>query len=120
MPRSSLFPLNDTVLVFLHPDDTLLPSPIVVQVSVKIEGPERVESIAAYFNAQRDIADLVKRVITAHLREPLPRPVVFEGDAYTLAARCVRWTYGKKVKLAWGEEDVLAGDDKWVFVFRPK
>jgi hypothetical protein len=27
------------------------------------------------------------------------------------------WKYGKGLKLAWGDERVRPGNDKWVFVF---
>ncbi|KAI0935097.1 hypothetical protein AcW1_009318 [Taiwanofungus camphoratus] len=116
-----LLPLNDTAIVFLHPDDTHLPEPHVAQVTIKSNGPETVNTIAAFFNAQHDIGDLIIRIVTAHLHNPFPSSVVFEDNHYMLITNHAKWPFGKeKLKFWWGEHSVMACSEKWVFVFRPK
>ncbi|PCH39453.1 hypothetical protein WOLCODRAFT_167970 [Wolfiporia cocos MD-104 SS10] len=117
---SVLLSMNDTTLVFLHPEDALVPSPTVVQVTIKSDGPETVDSIAAFYMAQHEVSDLVTRIITAHLHAPIPPLAMFKGNSYTLVAKHAYWRYGlENLHFMWGKENVQACKDKWTFVFKP-
>lgn len=84
-----LLQLNDTQLIFLHPEDTGLPEPYVVQVTIKSDPSNRPPNVAAlttFFLAQHDITELIVRVINAHILSSFPPYVVFEDEKYSLAA----------------------------------
>ncbi|GBE83761.1 hypothetical protein SCP_0508170 [Sparassis crispa] len=116
-----LLPLNDTVIIFLDPDDGPTSVPHVVQVTVKSDGPETVDTIASYFKAQHDIADLVLGIVSSHLQSPLPSIINFEDPRYTLMAKHREWCFGmEKLRFAWGEDEVVAWGRKWMFAFRPR
>ncbi|OBZ67414.1 hypothetical protein A0H81_12545 [Grifola frondosa] len=114
-----LLPLNDTVVLFLHPDDTQLSAPHVVQVTIKSDLPETVNIIAAFYLVHHDITDLVNRIVTAHLQNPLPSFMIFEDSRYTLQATHTKWPFGKTIAFSWGEDTIMACEDKWTFVFKP-
>ncbi|KAH9939487.1 hypothetical protein B0H21DRAFT_38485 [Amylocystis lapponica] len=115
-----LLPLNDTTVIFLHPDDTHLPSPYVVQVTIKSDSAHTVDTIATFFEAQHEISDLVTRIVITHLDSPLPSAFTLEHDRYTLTAKYTKWPFGReKLKFSWGEDPVFAGGEKWSFFFKP-
>ncbi|RDB30008.1 hypothetical protein Hypma_014130 [Hypsizygus marmoreus] len=125
MPSYCL-PLNKAVLVFFpsQPDAMILPEeppsqPRVVQVIVKQEGRSTINDIATYFLAQHDITTAVESVLLAHLTSALPPTITIEGKGYVLHGVRKEWKYGRGLQLSWGEKDVHACDDKWIFVFAP-
>jgi len=117
----TILPLNDTVVVFLHPEDTLLSHPHVVQVTIKTDGTYTSHATRAAFRAaQKEISTLIVKIVTAHLHDPLPPFFILEEDRYTLVARHRKWPFGReKLKFSWGGEKIYACEDKWSFVFDP-
>ncbi|TDL23969.1 hypothetical protein BD410DRAFT_786668 [Rickenella mellea] len=113
-----LLSLNESTLVFLPPHTIGSDLPKVAQVSVYAEGRgSLVESIASYFHVQRQISDLVMRVVCAHQVQPLRTPVNFEGNGYTVVANTKQWVYGETLRLKWGDEVVEPCQEKWTFTF---
>ena len=76
---------------------------------------------------------MILRLVTAHIRGPLPERFIVEEDEYIIIAGkllCLPyvqrrglmlaarrpWVYGKKkILLTWGGERILPCDDKWRF-----
>ncbi|KAH9833152.1 uncharacterized protein C8Q71DRAFT_191897 [Rhodofomes roseus] len=113
-----LYTMDDTTVVVLHPDDTQLAAPIAVQVTIKADRPASTDDVAAFFHAQREVSNLVTRVITAHLQHPLPSPMCFQGESYVLTAKHAAWTFGsERVRFSWGPEEIKPGREKWTFIF---
>ncbi|KAH9933828.1 uncharacterized protein B0H18DRAFT_1115195 [Fomitopsis serialis] len=114
----SIVPLLWLLKVVLHPEDTDLVVPTTVQVTVKADGRTSTDALAAFFYAQREVSDIVTRIVTAHLHNRLPSPMFLEGDGYVLTAKHTAWTFGnERVKFSWGTEEIQPGIDKWTFLF---
>ncbi|KAM5536146.1 hypothetical protein V8D89_010245 [Ganoderma adspersum] len=115
-----LFPLNDTIVVFLHREDTQTSMSHVVQITVKTDRPHAIDTITTYYLVRHDLSDLILRLVVAQLKEPVQDDLVFEGSRYTIHARRSPWYFGQKVVFRWGNERVEASEDKWTFWFRVK
>ncbi|KAI0764550.1 hypothetical protein BD413DRAFT_167856 [Trametes elegans] len=107
-----LFPLNDTVVMCL--------APYVVQVSCKAERAESIDTITTFYLAQHELSELVLRIITAHLENPLPSHLTFDSELYVLHARWAPWNFGKTVVFKWGGEALISCDHKWTFILQAK
>ncbi|KAI0075520.1 hypothetical protein K474DRAFT_1708948 [Panus rudis PR-1116 ss-1] len=116
-PSRFLLPLNDTVVVFVHPRDTGTTSPHVVQITIKSKREPDVGLLSAYFLEQHDITELVLKVVSEHIDKSFPPYVVFEGSRYSLIATRRRWTYGQDVYFLWGNEPITPCQYKWTFLF---
>ncbi|PIL23626.1 hypothetical protein GSI_14939 [Ganoderma sinense ZZ0214-1] len=94
--------------------------PHVVQITVKTDRPHAIDTITTYYLVRHDLSDLILRLVTAHMEQPVQDDLVFEGLRYTIQARKSPWTFGQKVAFRWGNERVKASEYKWTFWFRMK
>ncbi|KIM91687.1 hypothetical protein PILCRDRAFT_810969 [Piloderma croceum F 1598] len=108
--------LNKAVLL-LFPSGDASSEPHVVQVIIKTSSTPTVGVLTSFFLAQSDITKIIESLVGTHLTTPVPREVVLEGRGYNIRGRRQEWKYGKGLKLAWGDQQVNTGDDKWVFFF---
>ncbi|EJF57804.1 hypothetical protein DICSQDRAFT_68489 [Dichomitus squalens LYAD-421 SS1] len=115
-----LFPLNDTIVVFLHQDDTRSRGSHVVQITVKAERPQAIDTITTYYLVRHDLSDLILRLVTAHLEQPVQDDIVFDDPRYTIHAHRDAWTFGRQLSFYWGDDRLEAAEDKWTFWFRMK
>jgi hypothetical protein len=76
---------------------------------------------------------VIESIVLAHISIPLPPEVVVRGKGYALSgsesskllcrendtrtAERKPWKYGRSLKLGWGEEQIHASAEKWIFVF---
>ncbi|QRV75951.1 hypothetical protein RhiJN_03966 [Ceratobasidium sp. AG-Ba] len=112
--------LNSTQLFFV-PGPTESDVPSVVQVTLQSEvQPVSFELLSAYHLAQPNLTKLILLVLAHHRTKRLPSPATFVGDGFSLDATHRPWTYGKQWDFKWGDESILASDDKWTFVFRAR
>ncbi|KAI1784856.1 hypothetical protein LXA43DRAFT_174962 [Ganoderma leucocontextum] len=95
-----LFPLNDTIVVFFHRDDTQTPMSHVAQITVKTDRPHAIDTITTYYLVRHDLSDLILRLVTTHLEQPVQDDLVFEGLRYTIHARRSPWSFGQRVVFA--------------------
>ncbi|KAJ7031990.1 hypothetical protein C8F04DRAFT_1396903 [Mycena alexandri] len=116
--------LGESALVFFPPqtrDGHDLEESYVVQVMVKIESETRSptrEDVATYFDAQDEITAAIESILIENIIMPLQRTIEIEGEGYVLVGEKKDWLYGRRLHLKWGDEDVRACADKWVFYFR--
>lgn len=79
--------------------------------------------------------DLISLLVSYHRIHPLKTPALFEGNGYSLLAgralpprscnkmiqarfkETSQWTYGARWDFSWGDEEVLAAEQKWKFTF---
>ncbi|KAG6826728.1 hypothetical protein H0H92_014693 [Tricholoma furcatifolium] len=95
---------------------------ILTSVHVDHKGHRNIDKqcIDLFYRNERSITAAIESVLLAHMVAPLPERVNMEDEGYTLHGTRVPWTYGaKKVKFTWGNQDLRAADDKWVFVIEP-
>ena len=86
-----------------------------------------------------DHQDLILRLVSVHLEQPVQDDLVFEGARYVIQARkcsgCLKgvfgvhggisigrslWHFRQRVVFRWGSEILEASEDKWTFWFRVK
>ncbi|KAJ6582906.1 hypothetical protein DFH09DRAFT_1309161 [Mycena vulgaris] len=122
MSRSYRLRLSESTLVFFPPQATNcrgLHEPYVVQVMIRPQtrSPTR-EDVATYYDAQEEITAAVEAILLQNIITPLQNKIEIDGDGYFLTAEKKEWVYGKGLGLKWGDEEVRACADKWVFYFR--
>ncbi|KAJ7918446.1 hypothetical protein B0H13DRAFT_2436507 [Mycena leptocephala] len=148
MSHSYRLRLEQSTLVFFPPqtrDGWDLHESWVVQVMMKLELQERCvssiyalvamhmgfnasnvpgryptrEEVAAFYDAQEEITAAVETILIENLIMPLQKTIEIDGDGYVLVAEKKEWAYGQRLSLKWGDEEVRACADKWVFYFHP-
>ncbi|KAJ7665991.1 hypothetical protein DFH06DRAFT_1470227 [Mycena polygramma] len=126
MTQSYRLRLGQSTLVFFPPqarEDGDVHKSCVVQVMMKMESQSRNptrEEVAAYYDAQEEITAAVETILIENIIMPLRKTIEIDGDGYVLVGEKKDWVYGRRLLLKWGEEDVGACPDKWVFYFRPQ
>ncbi|KAF8162436.1 hypothetical protein K438DRAFT_1858611 [Mycena galopus ATCC 62051] len=138
MDSSALLRLDDTTLMFFPPQTRAggaLKEPTVVQVTMKrastrsstsqevagyYDAQTEITEVAGYYDAQKEITIAVETLVLENLIEPLRNNIEIPGDGYMLVGQKKEWVYGRGLLnlLKWGDEEVRAGADKWVFYFR--
>jgi len=79
-----------------------------------------VHDVQTFFRVQDDITEIIEKILLVHLASPFPSTtIIVEGDGYVLYGERKKWTYGKTLRLSWGNQDIRASDEKWLFVFDP-
>jgi len=106
-------PLNKTTLILLHPDEN---SPFVVQVTAKHAGESVIDELIEFYLAHHEITHAIENLIYAHIRTPLPENVEVEGAGFLLRGTRKPWSYGKTIKIKWGDEVIKPAEDKWTFI----
>ncbi|KAJ7918448.1 hypothetical protein B0H13DRAFT_291732 [Mycena leptocephala] len=125
MSHSYRLRLEQSTLVFFPPqtrDSGDLHESWVVQVMMKLESQERYptrEEVAAFYDAQEEITAAVETILIENLIMPLQKTIEIDGDGYVLVGEKKEWVYGRRLSLKWGDEEVRACADKWVFYFHP-
>jgi tRNA A37 N6-isopentenylltransferase MiaA len=77
----------------------------------------------------------VETILIENLIMPLQKTIEIDGDGYVLVGGTQffvlklryslrdtekkEWVYGRRLSLKWGDEEVRACADKWVFYFHP-
>ncbi|KAI0087427.1 hypothetical protein BDY19DRAFT_955738 [Irpex rosettiformis] len=115
-----LLPMGDSRTLFLHKDDTGLGHHCAVQVSVfPSESQKRnVETSITYALAQRELSELVTKLVTLHVRHSLPESFTISYKNWSLNASRKEWSFGKRnFKASWGIEPIIPSGEKWKFVF---
>ncbi|KAI0697036.1 hypothetical protein BC835DRAFT_1413932 [Cytidiella melzeri] len=121
--ESELLPMNESRTLFLHKDETGVEHHRAVQVTISVDDTQKrnVETAIIYALAQEEISEFVAKLVTLHLRHPLPESFVIEEQDYTLLASRKEWPFGRRCfRATWGTEQVVPFDDKWKFVFKMK
>ncbi|KNZ78308.1 hypothetical protein J132_01088 [Termitomyces sp. J132] len=118
--------LGKTALIFFPPfyPDTRTEHPSadaqVVQVIIKPRKSTK-RCIELFYKFERDITTAIESLLLGHIVARLPERVTIEGEGYALRGHRRPWKYGQTfVKFSWGEKELRASDDKWIFELDPE
>ncbi|KAI4522315.1 hypothetical protein K523DRAFT_375348 [Schizophyllum commune Tattone D] len=113
--------LDDATLIFFPSTDGEKSGGVVVQVLMMLaqSHPDisTVEMALEFYAVQREVTDVVKAILYGHIISGLPEQVTYEGFGFVLRGSRKEWKYGQRLQFAWGDNEVQACRDKWVFAF---
>ncbi|KAF8174109.1 hypothetical protein BJ912DRAFT_67170 [Pholiota molesta] len=89
----------------------------VVMVTIKARQHNIAKEMSTFYFLQYEITKVIESIVLAHISIPLPPEVVVRGKGYALSGKRKPWKYGRSLKLGWGEEQIHASAEKWIFAF---
>ncbi|KAI0761124.1 hypothetical protein BC629DRAFT_1597436 [Irpex lacteus] len=115
-----LLPIGDSRTLFLHKDDTGLECHRAVQVTILADDTQRrnIRTTVTYTLVQEEISELITKLVTLHLRQPLPESFIVTTKIWSLHASRKPWFFGQRYfRARWGNEEIVPFEEKWKFIF---